>query len=69
MKINNELAQEIANKVMNVLPYNVNIMDDIGLIIGSGDPERIGSFHHGAVAAIEENTFLSIIQMEQQNPE
>ncbi|MFL6516628.1 MAG: CdaR family transcriptional regulator, partial [Bacillus sp. (in: firmicutes)] len=60
MKINNELAQEIANKVMNVLPYNVNIMDDIGLIIGSGDPERIGSFHHGAVAAIEQGKHVSI---------
>jgi carbohydrate diacid regulator len=60
MKINKVLAQEIANKVMKVLPYNVNIMDEIGLIIGSGDQERIGTYHQGAIAAIEQGTIVSI---------
>lgn len=60
MKINQVLAQEIANKVMKVLPYNVNIMDDIGLIIGSGDQERIGTYHQGAIHAIEQEKNVSI---------
>ncbi|MEH7075918.1 CdaR family transcriptional regulator [Neobacillus drentensis] len=60
MKINEQLAQEIANKVMKVIPYNVNIMDEVGLIIGSGDPNRIGTYHHGAMAAIEQGKLVSI---------
>jgi carbohydrate diacid regulator len=40
MKINKVLAQEIADKVMTVIPYNVNIMDETGMIIGSGDAYR-----------------------------
>ncbi|MFP5108261.1 CdaR family transcriptional regulator [Neobacillus sp. C211] len=60
MIINKVLAQEIANKVMKVLPYNVNIMDEIGLIIGSGDQDRIGTYHQGAIAAIEKGTIVSI---------
>lgn len=60
MKINTGLAQEIANKVMKVIPYNVNIMDEIGLIIGSGDQKRIGTYHQGAVAAIEQEAIVSI---------
>ncbi|WP_160725492.1 CdaR family transcriptional regulator [Bacillus sp. USDA818B3_A] len=64
MKINQILAQEIADKVMNVIPYNVNIMDEIGLIIGSGDQNRIGTYHQGAVSAIEQGTIVSIYQSE-----
>ena len=64
MKISQALAQEISDKVMNVLPYNVNIMDEIGLIIGSGDPKRIGTYHQGAVSAIEKGTTVSIYHSE-----
>ncbi|PLS02694.1 CdaR family transcriptional regulator [Neobacillus cucumis] len=64
MKMNKALAQEIADKVMNVIPYNVNIMDEIGLIIGSGDPERMGTYHQGAVSAIEQGTIVSIYESE-----
>jgi carbohydrate diacid regulator len=60
MKLNKELAQEIANKVMNVIPYNVNIMDEEGLIIGSGDPNRINTYHDGAVAAIKLGEMITI---------
>jgi carbohydrate diacid regulator len=60
MKINKELAQEISNKVMQVIPYNVNIMDDIGRIIGSGDKNRIDNYHQGAKLAIEQGSIVSI---------
>ncbi|MEH7096659.1 CdaR family transcriptional regulator [Neobacillus vireti] len=65
MKMYQALAQEIADKVMNVIPYNVNIMDEIGLIIGSGDPKRIGTYHQGAISAIEQGTIVSIYQSEE----
>jgi carbohydrate diacid regulator len=53
MKINKVLAQEIAEKVMTVIPYNVNIMDETGKIIRSGDVNRKDNFHQGAIAAVE----------------
>lgn len=60
MKITQSLAQEITKKVMKVIPYNVNIMDHTGLIIGSGDQERVGTFHEGAKHAIQSRTMISI---------
>ena len=64
MNMNKTLAQEIANKVMQVIPYNVNIMDEIGRIIGSGDPERIDTYHQGAQSAIEQESIVSIYYSE-----
>jgi carbohydrate diacid regulator len=60
MKMSRLLAQEIANKVMMVIPYNVNIMDETGMIIASGDAERIGTFHQGAITAVEQESMISI---------
>jgi carbohydrate diacid regulator len=60
LKITQTLAQEITRKVMNVIPYNVNIMDHMGLIIGSGDAHRVGTFHEGAMEAIQSRNMVSI---------
>lgn len=60
MRITQSLAQEITKKVMDVIPYNVNIMDHNGLIIGSGDTHRIGTFHEGAIEAIQSRKLVSI---------
>jgi carbohydrate diacid regulator len=65
MKINRFLAQEIADKVMLVIPYNVNIMDESGMIIGSGDANRIDTYHQGALAAVERGTIVSIYDSEE----
>ncbi|PEQ95449.1 sugar diacid recognition protein [Bacillus sp. AFS006103] len=64
MKINRVLAQEIADKVMMVIPYNVNIMDEVGMIIGSGNANRIDTFHQGAISAVELGTIVSIYDSE-----
>lgn len=48
-----ELARAIVNKLMNVLGKNINIMDETGIIIASGDPLRVGTFHEGAAQAIK----------------
>ena len=47
--LSKKLAQSIVDKMMNVIPYNVNIMNHKGIIIGSGDVSRIGYIHEGAV--------------------
>lgn len=47
-----ELAQRIVDQVVPGLPYNVNIMDEQGRIIGSADQARVGTVHAGAVEAV-----------------
>lgn len=39
------LAQTLVEKIIRQLGHNINIMNDKGIIIASGDPKRIGDFH------------------------
>lgn len=48
-----ENAQKIADRIMEIVPYNINIMNKEGIIIASGDKERIHTVHKGAVKALE----------------
>ncbi|HEY8804403.1 MAG TPA: sugar diacid recognition domain-containing protein [Clostridium sp.] len=52
MKLSKDIAQKIVSEMMNVIPYNINVMDENGVIIGSGDVKRIGNVHEGAIKAI-----------------
>lgn len=60
MKITHKLAQNIVNKTMNTLGKNINIMDEKGVIIGSGDKSRLNQFHEGAAQVIKEGKKLEI---------
>ncbi|PKG24752.1 CdaR family transcriptional regulator [Niallia nealsonii] len=53
-------AQNIVDKMMKDIPYNINIMDKAGIIIGSGNKKRIGTLHPGAVAAIKQKKIVEI---------
>lgn len=53
-------AQSIVDRMMNVIPYNVNIMDDKGMIIGSGDKNRLYKLHEGAMEAISNKKMIEI---------
>jgi carbohydrate diacid regulator len=57
-----ELAQEIVDKMMQDIPYSINIMDEKGIIIGSGNKARVGTLHKGAVRALESGTMVEITQ-------
>ena len=48
-ELDHDLAQDIVDRAMAILPYNVNVMDSQGLILGSGEPERINTRHEGAL--------------------
>ncbi|WP_194909302.1 CdaR family transcriptional regulator [Catenulispora rubra] len=48
------LAQEIAADTTAVIGHNVLITDRDGIVIGSGDPARVGSFHEASVAVIRD---------------
>lgn len=43
------LAQQIARDTSEVIGYNVLITDEHGIVIGSGDTGRLGSFHEASV--------------------
>jgi carbohydrate diacid regulator len=60
MNLTEQLAQSIVDKMMEVVPYNVNIMNNKGFIVGSGDKSRIGKLHEGALQAIEKNKLIII---------
>jgi carbohydrate diacid regulator len=46
------LAQEIARDTSAVIGFNVLITDAEGVVIGSGDDSRVGSFHEASVEVI-----------------
>lgn len=39
------LAEKFIDKIRDYISFNINIMNDKGIIIASRDPSRIGSFH------------------------
>ncbi|MCD5995480.1 helix-turn-helix domain-containing protein [Pseudomonas sp. CDFA 602] len=54
------LAQDIVDRAMAILPYNVNVMDYLGIIIGSGDPERLCTRHEGAQLVLADSRVVEI---------
>jgi carbohydrate diacid regulator len=55
-----ELAVAIVNKLIAVLGKNINLMNQEGYIIASGDASRVGSFHEGSVQVIKTQRPLEI---------
>ncbi|PLR77394.1 hypothetical protein CU633_10600 [Bacillus sp. V3-13] len=47
-----EMAKEIVEQTMIRLNRNINIMDETGTIIASGDPDRIDQVHFGALEVL-----------------
>ncbi|MCL6602179.1 MAG: helix-turn-helix domain-containing protein [Paenibacillus sp.] len=64
-ELTHDQAQHIVNRMMKDIPYNINIMDPTGIIIGSGNKERIGTLHHGAVKAIKLRKVVEISKDEE----
>ncbi len=60
MIISVELAQTIVNHLMDIVKRNVNIMDCNGVVIASGQPYRINTFHEGGKLAVDENRVVEI---------
>ncbi|MCS2162545.1 helix-turn-helix domain-containing protein [Scandinavium sp. H11S7] len=53
-------AQQIVQRAMKIIPYSVNVMDEQGVIIASGEPARIHQRHEGAILALKENRVVEI---------
>lgn len=50
--LNTENAQKIADGIMKIIPYDIYIMDTEGVILASGDKEKLGSIHREALTAL-----------------
>ncbi len=48
MKIGRQTARELIKEVSSIIDYDINIMDETGMIMASTDPSRAGQFHEGA---------------------
>ena len=62
MWLSKPISQRIVMEMMNVVPYNINVMDESGVIVGSGDIARIGTIHEGAVRAINKKHIIEIYE-------
>lgn len=60
MKLNRAIAERIVQRTMQIIPNSVNVMDEDGIIIASGDHSRIGQRHTGAVIALRKNQAVEI---------
>ncbi|QJE02626.1 transcriptional regulator [Massilia forsythiae] len=58
--LSSALARDIVTRTMRIIPFNVNVMDAHGVILASGDPERIGELHDGALLALAKRATVDI---------
>ncbi|WKY46602.1 sugar diacid recognition domain-containing protein [Eubacteriaceae bacterium ES3] len=65
--LDKKIAQKIADEVMNNLGYNINVMNKEAFIIGSGSPERIGTFHETAMKAIRQAIICEVTESQAKN--
>lgn len=56
----NKIAQKIVERTMAILDVNINVMDSSGYIIGSGDQERLGTLHEGALLTLAKGNVVEI---------
>ncbi|MDV6251298.1 sugar diacid recognition domain-containing protein [Vibrio sp. EA2] len=60
MQLNENIARQIVERTMTIISYSINVMDEKGRIIGSGDSTRLQQKHEGAVLAINEKRTVEI---------
>ena len=58
--LDTRLAQEIVTRTMRIIPFNVNVMDASGVILASGNRERVGELHAGALLALAKKLTVEI---------
>lgn len=64
MVITERLAQQIVDRTMEIIGKNINVMNEQGIIIGSGDKDRLGTQHDGAVQVIKRQRGVTITEEE-----
>jgi carbohydrate diacid regulator len=62
MILTSSLATEIVEKIGQIICYNINIMNHLGIIIASTNPKRINSYHKGAEEVIKTGKTIEITE-------
>ncbi|PFA68095.1 hypothetical protein CN378_08270 [Bacillus sp. AFS015802] len=62
MHITEELAYPIIAKLKTVVHYNMNIMNESGVIVASTDPSRMNQVHEGALYVLKQKSSLIIYE-------
>lgn len=60
--ISKTTAQHIVDAVRDVCGFHINFMNDMGIIIASTDPGRIGTFHEAGKRAVEMKAPLEVCE-------
>jgi carbohydrate diacid regulator len=60
INLSSSLAHDIVARTMRIIPFNVNVMDARGVILASGDAERIGELHDGALLALARRATVEV---------
>lgn len=60
MQLNTIIARQIVERTMKIIKHSVNVMDNQGRIIGSGDATRLHQKHDGAILAINNLRVIEI---------
>ena len=63
-----ELARRFIEQVTQYTEYNINIMNEEGVIIASRDPGRVGSYHEVADRIIHGNQDMVVIRDDKMFP-
>lgn len=63
-----ELARRFIEQVTQYTEYNINIMDETGIIIASSDPRRVGTYHDVADRIIRGTQDMIVIRDEKMFP-
>ncbi|ABV88023.1 sugar diacid recognition domain-containing protein [Shewanella pealeana] len=58
--LDGSLARQIVNRTMKIIGHNINVMNNHGVILGSGESHRIGAIHEGALLAISQKRTVEI---------
>lgn len=60
ISIDSQIAEKLLKKIMDNTNYeiNINIINEYGEIIASGDSKRVGKTHAGALEVIEKRESL-----------
>jgi carbohydrate diacid regulator len=61
-QIDTLIATKIVDRTMKIIGHNINVMNAQAVILGSGDIDRIGTVHEGALLAISQNRNVEISQ-------
>ncbi|PKF61294.1 CdaR family transcriptional regulator [Psychromonas sp. psych-6C06] len=65
--LDSQLAQQIADRTMEIIGNNINVMNQSGVIIGSGDKSRLSKTHDGALLALQRGETVEVTQSNSQS--